>query len=86
MENYLRKVGENRYLHLNSDVSDNYKDCSLHIALERADINKDWENFNKLIRLAPEYLKNHLKYTSILGYNYENLPEDQKEQLFNIFI
>ena len=61
MQDYLQKVDEHRYLHLNSNVSDNYKDCSLHIALERADINKDWDNFNKLIRLAPDYLKNHLK-------------------------
>jgi hypothetical protein len=84
MQDYLQNINNYRYLHINSNVSDNYKDCSLHIAIERADINKDWENFNKLIRIAPQYLKNHLKLTSIFGYNYEKLSEEEQQKLFNI--
>jgi hypothetical protein len=73
-----------QYLHRNSNVPDNYKNCRLHIALEKADTKKDWDTFNKLIRLAPEYLKNHLNLTSgIFIYNYEKLSDNQKEQLFN---
>ena len=83
MQNY-QIIDNNRYLHANSNIPDEYKKSSLHIALEKADINKDWDSFNKLFRLSPEFLKNHLNITSMFGYNYEKLSKQEKEQLFNI--
>ena len=54
------------YKHLiknNKNIPDEYKSCSLHIALERADNNKDWIGL---------YLKKYIKYLlNILKIIYE---------------
>ena len=58
----MESYNDNRYLHLNNnDISEEYKNCSLHIALERADIKKDWENFKKIYKVSPDFLMEHLK-------------------------
>ena len=47
-----------------------YRDLSLHIALERADLKEDWVNFKKLYAFNPSFLQNHLDNTTIFKYNY----------------
>ena len=71
------------YLHLNSDIPDVYKNCMLHIALEKADIFKDWKTFNILFRLNPRDLRSHLKMTSFFDYNYKKLSVTAQNELFN---
>ena len=74
----------NRFLHIKNDIPEEYKNCSLHIALEKADIKKDWVNFKKIYSLDPEFLMRHLKMTGfIFDYNYENLSDSEKYNLFN---
>ena len=75
-----------RYIHANEqNIPEEYKKYSLHIALERADSNYDWDSFKKILKLEPELLKMHLDNTcDILDYNYINLSEQQKEDLFDI--
>ena len=61
-----------------------YKNCSLHIALERADLNKDWVVFKELMKIDPKFLKMHLDATSsIFDYNYLSLTKEQQYDLFN---
>jgi hypothetical protein len=61
-----------------------YKSCSLHIALERADLNKDWAVFKKLVKINPKFLKMHLDATSsTFDYNYLSLTKEQQYDLFN---
>jgi len=61
-----------------------YKTCSLHIALERADLNKDWVVFKELMKIDPKFLKMHLDATSsIFDYNYLSLTKEQQYDLFN---
>ena len=68
-----------------SELSDEYKTCSLHIALERADNNKDWKSFKIIYDSNPEYLKNHLDMTKyIFDYNYTKLSREQKQYIFSI--
>jgi len=73
------------YAHTNiQNISDEYKKVRLHIALERADMNKDWKTFKILFKLAPEFLRNHLQGTDfVFDYNYKNLPKDQINNLFS---
>lgn len=73
-----------RDLHKNiEDIPDDYRRMSLHIALENADIRKDWENFKKLYKLAPEFLKKHLDITGLIfDYNYKTLSKKEKNNLF----
>lgn len=73
------------YCHTNiENISDEYKKVRLHIALERADMNKDWNTFKILFKLAPEFLKSHLSNTEfIFDYNYKNLPKNQFDDLFS---
>ena len=84
MKSILKNVNDYRYIHVNSkDIPDQYKDYSLHIALERCDLSKDWETFKKLYKLAPSYLQNHLNMTaSLFEYNYLTLSKEDKDKLF----
>jgi len=84
MFDLLNNINENRYKHFNLDIDNKYKNCSLHIALEKADINNDWETFKKLYKVNPEFLKKHIDNTKeILGYNYLLLSKDEQDKLFN---
>jgi hypothetical protein len=73
------------YIHLqDQDIPQEYKNCRLHIALERADTNKDWQTFRNLYKLAPEFLKCHLNMTGLLfDYNYLKLDKQTQNNLFN---
>jgi hypothetical protein len=85
ISNFLSEIDNHRHLHKNNkNIPEEYKTCSLHIALERADKNKDWIVFNKLYKIAPQYLKNHLYMTSIFDYNYLKLSSDKQFKLFEI--
>ena len=65
------------------DIPEEYRNLSLHIALERADTNKDWVAFKKIYATAPDFLKQHLQSTSIIfDYNYQMLSEQEQEELF----
>jgi hypothetical protein len=80
------QINVHRYLHKNKkNIPDEYKSYSLHIALERADINKNWIVFKELYKISPEYLRNHLNMTSsIFDYNYLKLPIESQNELFKI--
>jgi len=83
--NIFDNINEHRYLHKNNkNIPYEYRQCSLHIALERADINKDWKVFNELYKISPEYLKNHLFMTSIFDYNYTKLSAEEQEKVFRL--
>ena len=73
------------YAHKNiQNISEEYKNIRLHIALEKADINKDWNTFKILFQIEPEFLKNHLQTTDfVFDYNYKNLPKEEIEKLFS---
>lgn len=80
------EIDAHRHLHKNNEnIPDKYKSCSLHIALERSDKNKDWIVFKELYKISPEYLRNHLNMTSsIFDYNYLKLSSEQQNDLFKI--
>ena len=79
------EISDYRDLHKNNDkIPEKYKSCSLHIAIEKADEDKNWLVFNELYKIAPEYLKNHLYLSSIFDYNYLNLSEEEKNKLFKL--
>jgi hypothetical protein len=81
----MKEINDHRYLHINNEnIPDEYKSCSLHIALEISDKNKDWKVFNELYKISPKYLKNHLFMTSIFDYNYSKLSTEEQEKLFKI--
>ena len=69
----------------NQNIPVEYRNLSIHIALERADDNKDWDAFRLIYRTDPDFLKEHLKNTSIIfDYNFAQLPEKDRDELFNI--
>jgi hypothetical protein len=73
----------NSMLHVKDlSIPKSYRDLSLHIALERADLNKDWVNFKKLYAFNPSFLQLHLDNTSIFNYNYKSLMKEEQTQLF----
>ena len=79
------EISDYRELHKNNDkIPEKYKSCSLHIAIEKADEDKNWLVFNELYKIAPEYLKNHLYLSSIFDYNYLKLSEEEKNKLFKL--
>ena len=84
--NYLNSLDNVRFIHKRLDnIDDNYKKKSLHIALEYADLNKDWKTFKILYQLAPDVLSNHLNTTKyVLDYNYLDLEEQEINNLFNL--
>jgi hypothetical protein len=67
---------------LDVDIPDRYKKYMLHVALEQADMAKDWKTFRILYKISPIFLKNHLKMTSFFEYNYTKLPMDKQNELF----
>jgi hypothetical protein len=86
MEQLFDEIFSNRNLHQdkNIDIPEIYKKYSLHIALENADTNQDWDTFKKLYNLSPSYLKEYLKMTnSVFEYNYKKLSFDEQIELFN---
>lgn len=61
-----------------------YTACSIHIALERADMDKNWTAFKMIYKQNPIRLKQHLfMCDGIFDYNYTKLPLDQQIELFN---
>ena len=69
----------------NENIPIEYRKLSLHIALERADMNEDWKIFKILYNYAPEILEKHLKNTGfIFDYNYKKLSEQQINSLFSV--
>jgi len=78
-------LSEIRYIHVNNtDIQPEYRNKSLHIALEYADLLKDWTTFKKLYRLAPEILLNHLNNTKLIfDYHYLKLDDQEINELFN---
>jgi hypothetical protein len=85
--NHLMNTYDNyRHLHKqDEDIPLVYRNLSLHIAVERADMNKDWTVFKKLYTFAPEFLKAHLKTTEyLLGYNYLDLDKKDRDELFKL--
>ena len=85
LKTLLRNIDDARYIHVfDPSIPGEYKEYSIHIALERADSNKDWSTFKLLYKLAPEFLFNHLRITSsIFDYNYLRLPEQDRTDLFS---
>jgi hypothetical protein len=86
MLSYFQIMNTNRFIHTeNTDIPESYRKKSLHIALECADKNKDWETFSKLFKLSPEFLKYHLDSTNVIfDYNYLKLTPDEQEKLFKV--
>jgi hypothetical protein len=67
----------------NEKIPIKYRSQSLHIALENADLNKDWKAFKEIFKVDPKFLKKHLYMTSdIFDYNYTKLPKEQQDELF----
>ena len=72
------------YIHLQEDIPQEYKNCRIHVALERADIKKDWQSFRNIYKLAPRFLKHHLDMTDFaFDYNYKRLDKEMQDNLFN---
>ena len=60
-----------------------YKDCSIHIALEKADTNKDWRVFKYLLSLDRKWLLYHLKMSEpVFNYNVYKLPKAEQDKIF----
>ena len=52
MNKYMSNIQENRYLHSSeANLPEKYKNCSLHIALERADQDQDWNSFKTILNM-----------------------------------
>ena len=85
MNNYLKSIDDSRFLHKNNEkIPSESRSMSLHIALEKADLNKDWNVFRELLKIEPIFLKKHLDSTSfIFDYNYLSLSKDEQYNLFN---
>ena len=60
-----------------------YGKRSIHIALERCDLNKDWRLFKYLLSLEREWLMYHLKMTrAVFDYNVYKLPKKEQDDIF----
>jgi hypothetical protein len=60
-----------------------YLECSLHIALERSDTNRDWRVFKYLLNLDRDFLMSHLKMTqAVFDYNVYKLPKAEQDEIF----
>ena len=69
--------------HHKNKIPSSYRSYSLHIALEKADLKKDWVAFKEIIKIDSEFLKKHLYLTSdIFDYNYLKLSKEQQDDLF----
>ena len=59
-----------------------YKDCSIHIPLERADTNKDWRVFKYLLSPDRKWLLYHLKMSEpVFNYNVYKLPKAEPDKI-----
>ena len=77
----INSLNSVRYIHQSLDNIDSvYKNKSLHIALEYADLNKDWKTFKILYTLALDVLLNHLNNTKFVL----ELEEQEKNKLFEL--
>ena len=87
MKSFFQDYNDVRYLHESvNDIPNEYKNCSLHIALERADLKEDWKSFKTIYKVAPEFLMRHLKSTGqIFDYNYKKLSDNEQYDLFISF-
>jgi hypothetical protein len=66
-----------------NNLDKRYKNCSLHIALERADNDNDWKAFKTIYFLDMDNLYRHILMTSnVFTWNYTKLPQEQKSFLF----
>jgi hypothetical protein len=60
-----------------------YTNCSLHIAIERADMNKDWKSFKTILNVHYSFLIRHIYMTaSLFTWNFRKLSEEQQYELF----
>jgi hypothetical protein len=60
-----------------------YLECTIHIALERSDMHKDWRVFKYLLSLDRDFLLRHLKMTqAVFDYNVYKLPKAEQEAIF----
>ena len=82
----LKNCRQNSDLHKDDNsIPEEYRNYSLHIALERADMKKDWDSFRKIYMKSPDFLKNHLKQTGIIfDYNYQNLKKEERDLIFSL--
>ena len=64
------------------DPIQEYCKCSIHIALERSDTNKDWRVFKYLLSLDRKWLLYHLKMTQpIFDYNVYKLSKKEQDNI-----
>ena len=81
----MDEINRHRHLHKNNiNIPEEYKTLSLHIALERADKNKDWIVFKELYKISPNFLRSHIQMTSIFDYNYLKLSLEEQYNLFKL--
>ena len=82
----MLRYSDIRNLHVNvNDIPQKYKNCSLHIALEKADTERDWNSFKKLYNLSPKFLYEHLENTSfVFDYNFKQLKNEEQIKLLSI--
>ncbi len=83
MEKLLKNLYSVSDKHKQLDIHNMYKSQPLHIALEKADLRKDWETFRKLFSVAPDILKTHIDLTSdVFNWNFKALAVSQRNRLF----
>lgn len=81
----MDEINRHRHLHKNNiNIPEEYRTLSLHIALERADKNKNWIVFKELYKISPNFLRSHLYMTSIFDYNYLKLSLEEQYNLFKL--
>jgi hypothetical protein len=63
-------------------LSNAYTSVSIHIALERADMNEDWEAFEYILKKSPGELMNHLKILlCIYEFNFFELDKNHQNEI-----
>jgi hypothetical protein len=61
-----------------------YRDCSIHVALERADDDKNWIVFKTILKLDTLNLMKHIFMTKqVFTWNYMRLPQREINYLFD---
>ena len=59
-----------------------YCDCSMPIALERSDTNKDWQVFKLFMAIDEGFFLRHLEMTTdVFKYNVLELPQEEQDDL-----
>ena len=70
-----------RDISIMKDPIKEYGDCTIHIALERCDTNKDWRVF-KYLSLDRKWLLHHLKMTQpIFDYYVYKLSKNEQDNI-----